>query len=219
MSWWASAWRGIKRTFKAPSVGQAPYGQAVVNAHPFAQLNQFLFRIPVHDKSRAAAVARLHRGRGPAAILRRIWALVVNPIKAVPRAWASAHIGQKHIVGVAPSCANRDAAAPIFRVRGRAPILASVDHRLPGAIFRRAPAFTVCPVGAWLRSAQTTTTARGTFADISGQGGGVASTPAPADGMWSLPGKDGQVTVRLPYSNHSGPSLAPNWMCYHDILG
>ena len=63
----------------------------------------------------SAAIATLLQWSGPAAILWRVWAVVVDSVNGVCRGWLRSHIGQERLEAVLPSLADSDTAtAPIL---------------------------------------------------------------------------------------------------------
>ncbi len=82
-----------------------------------------------------SAWLRLFRGRSPAAVLRRVIAVIVDAVECVPGRRAASHISQE-VLEVQPASANLDAAPTIAVVASGIRIDASLLHRVPRAVFR-----------------------------------------------------------------------------------
>lgn len=117
---------------------------------------------------RAVAILLLHRG--PAAILRRVIAIIVHAVeRAIGRTWTE--IGQEILKGC-PSFANTDAAFSVAPIMG---ITTSAVHRGPSPIFagvfvRACGAVDEGPHFGYFAS-QTTTTPRSLLQQVVGSGG------------------------------------------------
>lgn len=93
-----------------------------------------------------APVAALLSDCGPAAILWRVRAIVVDAIDGVFRGWTWPHIGQKRCELVAPSVAHGDAASAPVLVSGVGQIEASAAEVAPCLVFNRRAATPLVPV-------------------------------------------------------------------------
>lgn len=83
----------------------------------------------------AATIARLLVIGGPANILRSVWAVVVDPIKAVLSRWSVSNIFEERWEGVAPAFTDGDSSRAVTMERVVARIRAASEHPLPGRVF------------------------------------------------------------------------------------
>ena len=90
--------------------------------------------IPVRQCRRGASVLRLLHARGPAAIGRRIGAIVVDAIQGIARG-PGTHVSEERRVVVQPASAHRDTAAAVKAIRLMGRIQASLFGATPGRIF------------------------------------------------------------------------------------
>lgn len=129
-------WSG-KSVFNAPAKSLDPLRNGCVA--------QARFFCPVHDRLRFAHVGQKHvallvsvlRPLGcPVAIVRAVWAVVVDAVKRVIIAWPWSHVGQKSIKRI-PAITNKypASAVTVESWMGFAP--ASVSHVHPCPVFRR----------------------------------------------------------------------------------
>jgi len=72
----------------------------------------------------------------PAAIIRRIWAIVVNAIK-LGTWWFGSHVGVEIDKGLCPSFADCDASRTVSSITGTRHARTSIAHRVPGVEFPR----------------------------------------------------------------------------------
>lgn len=76
------------------------------------------------------SIAVLLRARRPAAILGRVWAVVVDAVNGVPSARPWPHVGQE-IREVLPALANFNPSSSVVLIRGIVGIAAAFTHLLP----------------------------------------------------------------------------------------
>lgn len=104
------------------------------------------FARPFRDGQRAPVVSQPHVAASisgllalcsPAAILRRVRPVVVDPVQCVADGWTRPHVGQKRLKGLAPSVAHGDAASSIPEIAGIARIQTTPFCGRPRQVFRR----------------------------------------------------------------------------------
>lgn len=83
------------------------------------------------DDAAPSRVALLFLSRGPAAILRRVGAVVVDSIQGVLSRWARSHVAKELTEVVSPLIAHRDATATVAREVRHLRVVATVSHRAP----------------------------------------------------------------------------------------
>lgn len=102
------------------------------------------FLAPLRDSLRSAiafyvaittTVIQLHIVSGPAAILRRIWAIYVNPINRVLTRWSLSHVRQEVHKRFTPALAHINTSASIAFIGWALRILTSSAHVRPRNIF------------------------------------------------------------------------------------
>lgn len=81
-----------------------------------------------------SAIPRLLAASSPAAVFRRIAAVIINSVDACVL-WPFSHVGEKSFKGIAPSIANGNAPAAIVAKRGMRIVIAPGFHRYPRAPF------------------------------------------------------------------------------------
>ena len=87
------------------------------------------------DEYSIATVARLLRLSGPAAVLRRVRAVVVDPVYRVFRGWFAAHVRQERREVIAPSVTHADTAPSIGRVGVVGHPVATRNYFAPHVVF------------------------------------------------------------------------------------
>lgn len=83
---------------------------------------------PPVPTTRPLVVGLLH-ARGPATVLGRVWAIVVDAVQRMS-GWARSHVGQEQIEAL-PAWTNHNAAATIIRIRRISWIATPLAHLLP----------------------------------------------------------------------------------------
>ena len=84
----------------------------------------------------SGSIVRLLEPRRPAAILRRVRAVVVDTIKGIIRRGSRAHIGEKRFETDQPARAYPDATPSVTMPLGVRRIFAAIKHMSPRRIFR-----------------------------------------------------------------------------------
>lgn len=80
-------------------------------------------------------VSRLLSKCGPTAIVRRVWAIVVDAVNGVLRRRLRSHVGQESLEGVAPTVTDSDATPAIVLKSRRVRIQATSFHGFPCSMF------------------------------------------------------------------------------------
>jgi hypothetical protein len=85
--------------------------------------------------SRVRAIARLLQPRGPSAIPRRIWAIVVDAVNRMPWRWLRSHIAKKRLEAIEPFCGHVDTPRAVSTEAGILRIAATLFRRAPRDVF------------------------------------------------------------------------------------
>ena len=72
----------------------------------------------------------------PTAVLRRVWAVVVDAVYRVAGRGFSAHVGKEVLIGMQPAFANPDSPITVVHVRNGFGVIAALLHRSPSIVFR-----------------------------------------------------------------------------------
>ncbi len=155
-----------ERPFYRPSERDAAAKLTGVHAGETSPLGHGArFSVPTDELGRAFIV-RLIDARGPAAILRRVRAVVVVSLNGVLRRGARPHVVQERREIVAPPVAHADATTSVVLVEGPLRVVTPLLNQSPHIVFRCASAL-VCLVASTRRfSAQTSARFRATMRDV-----------------------------------------------------
>jgi len=82
---------------------------------------------------------------GPAAVLRRVWSVIIDALDGCASVWFWSHIGQEVLERIEPSVAERNASGSIAAVIWMSRVVATTLSVLPRQVFRRS-GHAMCPV-------------------------------------------------------------------------
>ena len=131
----------------------------------------------VSEKSASVAVSGLFLAGSPAAILWRVWSVVIHSLKTVVAAWSVAHIGAKCPKGFSPPLAHCDSAPAISWICGITWIAAPLNHKPPCSV-QVSSSKPVSGVFSGDRLKPDTATASRFFAKVTGQHNGGSAARA-----------------------------------------
>lgn len=110
--------------------------RCAVNAGDFSPLRYRKGALPENDNSVVPAIAGIGFGICPSTILRRVSAVVVDPVQLMVGCGSSSHVPDKRRKGLAPAFTNCDATSSVTGVGGALGIEASLLEPLPHRVFR-----------------------------------------------------------------------------------
>lgn len=126
--------RALDRPTDIEASGQAVLAQTD-SGSPVAQAQRLAV---IRQQSSAPRIAKLNRTRNPAAILWRVWAIVVDAVESMARRWARSDIRQKGGEIVPPTLTDHDASlSVVLAIRIRWAGTAALLHQLPCAVLDR----------------------------------------------------------------------------------
>ena len=135
----AAADRFVECAFWRPATAQpmvhGPSGYAAL-IDPFA--GRLCLAVHSHEHG-SSIVVRLFLSRDPSAVLRRVWAVVVDAVQGVIRR-ACAHVAQESDEVGAPPLAHANPAAPVVSVLRVSCVVTAVLRSLPRVVLRAARA-------------------------------------------------------------------------------
>lgn len=160
--------------------------------------------------------------RRPPAVVRRVWAVVVDAIKCVAIG-ARPHVREEVLVAVAPAVAHRDATASPVLIPSMGDVEAPSPQVAPALVFRRAAAarlvsmfcraesnFLVLEAAATLRGARSKMLRSNAF-----NGAAIAATQpilhaAAWRGLWNNNQATEPLLTKI-HQLHGSPSITPTW--------
>lgn len=124
--------------FHSPTLAESMIKGAGVNPQFFGPLRYAHGFAIVGKEASSTCVAGLLFCACPAAVVWRIWSIIVNAVKLVVRRGLRSQIFVEVYKGLAPEIAHRYPSGTITRVVGRVGVVAALQHAGPSSVFWRA---------------------------------------------------------------------------------